>query len=777
MGAQQDSSTRRPLDVRHKIGLKAVRVSHRHAGWVVVHDPVASKYHRLREDEYFLLTLLDGHCSLDDLRDHYQTRYPNRRVRPGQLNALLFRFHESGLTISHSAGQGTSLLRRADQDRRQKIWSTLSQWLFLRFPGVDPAPVMRWLMPIARPWLSWPGIITLTAFVASAALLMLVHRDRYVAELPSAGQWMTMQNALILAAVVALTKIAHELGHALVSERFGAKCRSIGPMLLVFTPALYCDTSGSWLIADRWKRACIALAGIGTEIIIASVAAWVWVMTPVGLVHTIASHVMVVCGISTVVFNANPLLRYDGYYLLSDWTDMPNLSQRAKRAWGRMLSSVFLGLPANRNQGEPADHSGWLLLYAAASLAYRWVLMFTIIGFIWVWLRPYGLEIIGQCMAIFAIASMALGTIVPLKRFWTNPMNRRKARWSRILIWAVILIAVGFAGTIPLPRSVATAVRFSPLNETRVHLTSGGVLTRVVVQPGDKVLKGDLLAELTNPDVQRECLDAASALRDQETRLEGLRSSQTLVPEASHQLPAAEALRDELASRLKAAQRRRDALAVNAPCDGTVMVAQSNPTGGISGPNGMESLDADANPLGLQPESNPAIDRTAVRLASWSGDPTSPENIGCTLEAGTELLAIIPSEHSSSNSDSPETSDIPWRAEAVVTAVQRRRMRPGQTVTLIRDNAPTEVLLGKIADIAEETYDARVDTPRRDHRQADSAVRTPQTSYLVNISLVDSPTNDDLTLLGGSGKAKIRVEPASLWQRIYEVLSSLFRFR
>lgn len=783
MNTGTDSSTRRPLGIQHKVGLKAVRVSHRHAGWVVVHDAISGQYHRLREDEYFLLTLLDGQCSLDDLRDEYQARYPNRRVRPNQINALLFRFHESGLTVSQSVLQGEPLLQRADADRRQKRLAMASQWLFMRFPGVDPAPIMRILMPIVRPLLAPFGMIACLALVLSAAVMMLVHRQRYLAELPASHEWLTLQNAMILAVVVAITKVAHELGHAVVSERFGAKCRSIGPMLLVFTPALYCDTSGSWMIPSRVRRAAVALAGIATEVLIASIAAWVWLRTPAGLPHTIASHVMIVCGVSTIVFNANPLLRYDGYYLLSDLTDMPNLAQRAQRRWGEFLSRVFLGVETGAPH-EPADRSTWLLAYAVASLAYRWVLMATIIGFIWISLSPYGLEIIGQMIALVAAASMLLAGLVPLRRFWNNPMNRRHIRPRRAIAWCTLLAAMAFAGTVPLPRHVYSTVRILPEQETRVHLTSPGILSQIHVVPGQTVRRGDVLAELSNPEIELEVLEAESDVRQQTMRLEGLRASRTLVPEASSQLPAAEALLDEMRDRLAAANRRRDSLTITAPCDGVVMVAQSNPESASDA-----LLDADANPLDIGPGLNPTMDRTAVRLASWSGFPTSKENGGCLLEAGTELLSIASLDTEFSRPvRSPQLGEPPfadqqtppcirWRGEAVVRSVQRQRISLGDEALMIRDSSPNQVFRGRVNQISEETFDPRIDAPRRDHHRADQTTRTPGTSYVIEIAIDNSVIAPATCVAGASGRVKIEVESASVWQRIYELLSSSFRFR
>jgi putative peptide zinc metalloprotease protein len=416
-------------------------------------------------------------------------------------------------------------------------------------------------------------------------------------------------------------------------------------------------------------------------------------------------------------------------------------------------------------------------VYAVASIAYRWVLMATIIGFIWISLRPYGLEIIGQSLALFAAATMLWSGLVPLRRFWSNPVNRRKARPRRVLAWCVMLIATAYAGTIPLPRQVVSAVRFLPEQETRVHLTTPGVLREIHVAPGQTVSRGDVLAELSNPEVELEVLEAESDVAEQTLRLEGLRASQTLVPEVSSQLPAAEALLEEMQTRLASAKRRLDSLTITAPCDGIVMVAQSNPQSSAD-----SSLDADANPLDVGPGFNPAVDRTAVRLASWSGYPTAMENSDCLLEAGTELLSIVSGEivsrdAASETSEPTPTSPISWQAEAVVRSIERQRIQVGDQVWMIRDASPTEFFPGRVVRISEETFDPRVDSPRRDHQRADRVSRTPETSYVVRIAMKDRDTAPPACVTGATGRAKFAVSPASIWQRIHELFSRSFRFR
>lgn len=745
------------MAVQHQVGLKAVRVSHRHAGWVNVHDPVSGKYHRLREDEYFLLCQLDGERSLDQLRDDYQSRYPNRRVKASQINALLFRFHESGLTLSHATGQGDPLLLRADKERRGRWIALASQWLFIRFPGFDPQPVMRWLSPLVRPVLSYAGFAVLALFAFVSAIAMIVHREDFVRELPAASQWLTMQNAILLAIVVGVTKIAHELGHAAVSERFGAKCRSIGPMLLVFTPALYCDTSASWMIPSRWKRASVALAGIATELTIASICVWVWLYSAPGLIHTIASHVIVVCGVSTVFFNANPLLRYDGYYLLSDLTDVPNLGQRANRRLSSLTASWLLGVPQSDAPSEPADESWWLLFYGIASVIYRWMLMFTIIAFIWIALRPHGLEIVGQLAAIMAVMSMTFAAAKPLQKFLSNPTQRRKIRVSRFALSLTTIAGVIALGFVPFQLQTIVSARIVPKSEARVFVSSAGQLDEMHVRPGQTVQKGDTIAQLRNPVFRRQLIDAKGTLRQQEIRIQALRQSQTLVPEAADHLASAEETLAQLRDEVRSIEKKIVGLEVTSPRAGIVVAAPGNRVQPAA-----TSLRADDDRLETDADRLPSQERTDVRLASWSGHPTDPENLNCFFAAGTELASIADTQS--------------WVAEAPVDSATAARVSIGAPAQMIWDAAPKCLLKGKVVNVSDERFDPAIDSIRRDHPDGTQKQLSPETRFLVQVE-IDVPDNSPAWPVGSVGRLSIEMPRLSFWSRVAESLASVFRFR
>src|SRR4029077_13640502 len=165
-------------------------------------------------------------------------------------------------------------------------------------------------------------------------------------------------------------KALHELGHGYAVKAFGGTVHEIGIMFLVFAPMPYVDASAASEFRSKWQRALVGAAGMLVEVFIAALALYVWLAVEQGLVRAFAYNVIVVAGISTVIFNGNPLLRYDGYYILSDLLEIPNLAQRATRYWGHLVYSYLFRTEGQEFSGTPGERA-WFLFYAPSAFAYR----------------------------------------------------------------------------------------------------------------------------------------------------------------------------------------------------------------------------------------------------------------------------------------------------------------------------------------------------------------------------------------------------------------------
>ncbi len=731
------TSSKPVIAVRVRADLVAIETRHKHESAVVVKDPVAMKYHRLRPDEYFILERLDGTRSLEQLAREYEVAYLPQKVSQSEINQLLFRFHQAGLTLSDATSQGDRLGERRAKEIRQKRLQQLSSLLFIRFPGVDPEPFLRRIYPWIRPLLSPVALVAAALFCLSAGMAFLVHWGQFTSEFPSVGNWLRMESLLLLAVVISGTKILHELGHALACKHFGGECHQIGPMLLVFTPALYCDTSDSWMLPNRWARAAVGLAGIATELLLASIATWFWIMTGEGVIHSIAMNVMLVCGVSTVVFNANPLLRYDGYYVLSDLCDVPNLGERSRRLLAGICGRLFAGIREESSESFSLFGSALMLAYAVAAATYRWVLTLVIVWFVSQMLRPYGLQSLGQLLCVFAIVGMLYGLLRPPFTFLQNPVRRGKIQMNRLFVTLCASVVLVFAAMLPLPTSISSTARIVPRDQTSVYVSTPGTLAKIHAEMGSHVEKGDKIATLVNHEVETQYLQALGRVQTQTSLVEALKQSRFDSDEAANELPAAESLLKDLQDQLCSRQSRREALDIHAKSSGRLIAGAR------------------------RPEERFASDETAFHLVNWSGYPTDAENSGSYLQSGTELLAIVTSNK--------------WDAEIVMSQSEIQRIAVGAKVTLALQSRPASVFRASVSEISLAQWTPEMNTPRWDDPNAVRTQTPAATSYVVRARIEDSDVKH--LLAGTSAISSVDAEPISLVGRVVRALNALMRFR
>lgn len=724
------------LRLRRRYDLAVVSTRHKNESAVVIKDPIALKYHRLRPDEYFVLELLDGTRTLSQIRDAYQKRWAPQKVKLTEINQLLFRFHQNGLTQSDAAGQGDRLSERRWTDRKRKWMQSISGVLFIRFPGIDPEPILRGLYPIARPIMGWFGTCLALLVCVLAGATFLIQWERFHAEFPAMHQWLRLESIIVLAAVIGGTKVLHELGHAITCKHFGGECHQIGPMLLVFAPALYCDTSDSWMLPSRWQRAMVGMAGIATEVFLAAIATFVWANTGPGLPHYVAMNVMLVCGVSTVLFNANPLLRYDGYYVLSDLCDVPNLGERSRKLLAGDFNRLFLGVDEPSEEAYSRSTRFWLTVYGFAATTYRWGLTLLILWFVSLILRPYRLESVGKMLCAFAAGGLLFTLLRNPYHFLRHPARRRLIRMKRVLTSLCLLSLVIAGAMYPLPSGESAEGRIIPRSETVVYVSSPGHLSELLRGPGQLVSQDDVIAVLTNPDVELQRLEIQGRRDTQKQLVEALRRSQLDSPDAANELPSAEALLADLETQLRTREKRVEALSIRAPASGKLLAAPRR-----------------KNPV-------PSDQETRVSLVNWSGDPTEVENRGCFLESGVELMSIA--------------ADDQWDVELVMTQTQIERIDLGAEVKLVLESTPEQTITGTLTDISRSQWTAPDNAYRRDDPDAVRQGQPVTTSYVVRVEL--SPT--DLPLITGAAvAARVHAEPISLFGRGSRLINRLLRFR
>jgi putative peptide zinc metalloprotease protein len=302
-----------------------------------------------------------------------------------------------------------------------------------------------------------------------------------------------------------VVKVIHEFGHGLSCKAFGGECHQMGALFMCFSPSLYCNVTDAWTLANKWQRILISFAGIYVELMIAALSTFVWWYTPHWpFVNNIALCLMTLCSVSTFMFNANPLMRFDGYYMLADWMEVPNLREKCNRFLGNLVAEKCLGVEIPP-QPYMAPVRKWLFaIYAVTSWIYRWVITFSIVMFLTTWLKPYNMESIGYMLAIGSLAAM-IGW--PIYRLIRSTMQRGRLpdmKRTRVIITCSVLalvVAAFFFLPLPISRVLETGVvRVQDgqiINITVPEL--GGILVEQYVQDGDVVREGQDLAVFVNP--------------------------------------------------------------------------------------------------------------------------------------------------------------------------------------------------------------------------------------------------------------------------------------
>ncbi|MBA4031105.1 MAG: hypothetical protein C0478_09490 [Planctomyces sp.] len=603
----------RPIPALCRRDLRFHEVEYGGASYQVVEDPVSLQYTRLREDQFRLLAAMDGTRSLQELLSQMKSLFPQRVWTLPGLQQAIADFHRKGLVVADRPGQGSVLRKRKSEEWRKKLLGVLMQPLSIKFPGIGTTPWLEWVYAMTV-WLLHPVSLVMVAAVCLWAwtLLLLNLRD-FEAGLPAFQQFFGWRNLSAMWLTLACAKGVHELGHAVVCRHFGAKCHEVGLMLLLLSPCLYCDVTDSWTLNSKWRRIAISAAGMGVEFVLSSLAILVWYYTSGGWWHHLALNLFFVTAVTTVVFNANPLMKLDGYYILSDWLEIPNLRARADKRLAELCETLFLGRDLPRAALEPEPPRWWFPLYAMACLAYLVLVMAGSLWFVSLLLRPQQLDSIGVVLAALMVGLMTGRALHKTgKSVWSK--DKKPVKRGRLILAVGFLVALlGMVLSIPVPGwgHAACVVESHELREVRTSVP--GRIVRVLAQPGERIAVGDVLVDLENPEIEQQGLLLRSQLATERVRREAAAARDDAALRA-----LSEAALIGLEEQLKEQELAESRLTVRAPVGGVLV---------------------EPPPV----EGEPQTPRRR-QLGAWSGLPLAPDNGGAFLEVGTLVGVVAPAE-------------------------------------------------------------------------------------------------------------------------------------
>jgi len=742
-------STQRPIPLAVRADLVIKRIDYLGVGYWVVKDPAGLKYFRLQQEQYHVLNLLNGERSLEQLREEMLRIMPTVRLQLSDIQHLITDLHEKGLVASNRSGQGASLIKKQRDEKKKKFFNTLKSLLYLRLPGWDPETTLNVIYPFFR-WMFSPfGVFLWVAVVVTSWAMLAVQFDLFRSELPKFQQFFGWPNLLYLWITLSASKIIHEFGHGLSCKHFGGECHEMGVMLLVFSPCLYCDVSDSWMLRSKWPRIMIGAAGMYIEIMLSAFAIFIWRYTDQGLLHNLALNIFFVTTITTVIFNANPLMRFDGYYMMSDFLEIPNLRPKADKLLRESFAWYCLGIESKPDPFMPETGKAWFICFAIAAGIYRWFIVIAITVFLYTVLKPYGLQSIGATLAVVSISTIVFSMVSNLYKIITapriEPMSKPKIAFS-----LTILFCVGYAVlSLPMPLHIEATYIIEPLDVKHIYTQTPGELTEMPVKAGDRVEGTQVVARMRNPDLEDQERDLLNKIAlqkiERETQKEIGNEGQMSL--AMNQIAA-------LTDQLEEVQQRLGALTIKAEISGTIVEPPRVP--------------------------EPTIETSRKQLSTWNGTPLEPKNIGATIDERTHLLSVAPSNLFQAIV-LIDQGDINELSQAELVARLEDSEQKHQLIQLKFDHLPSRTYEGHIQEVSKNPLEY---VPEQLSNKLGGDLPTVTDSQgrerllsSVYQATVELDEDTDLLRSGMRGLARFRVEERTAGQWLWRYINQTFHFR
>lgn len=537
---------------------------HRHVyrgqEWYVLQDISAGRYHRFSAEAYLIIGLMDGERSLDDIWNLACERLGDDMPTQEEVIALLGQLHRADALMADISPDIAELIERRDQERRTRFWGQLRSPLSIKVPLLDPERFLNQTFPLVRPLFGWLGL-TLWLFLAVWALTLLGPNWAALTADVS-DRVFSLENLTLIWFLYPLLKIIHELGHAYAVKRWGGEVHEVGIMFLVLMPVPYVDASASLAYGSKYQRMLVGAAGILVELLLAALALIAWSHMEAGPARSVAYNVLLICGVSTLLFNGNPLLRFDAYYVLSDFLEIPNLGARGNRYLGYLFQKIVLGLKGLVSPAHTQGEARWLGGYALAAFLYRVYISVKIILFV-----AGKFFFIGIVLAIAATVSMVLTPLFKITKAWFNDPKLQAGR-NRALLFGGISAATLFLLLMvwPCPSfTVVSGVVWVP-EDARVFAGANGFVRQVAMTSGSLVDIGVPLIIAEDPELASKVQILAAQLEEYQARY---RSSLSL------ERAETELLLDEIArleGELANAKARRHDLVVRSPAKGVFLI-------------------------------------------------------------------------------------------------------------------------------------------------------------------------------------------------------------
>jgi len=534
--------------------------------WHVLQDPTANQFSRLSTSAYSFVSMLDGRRTVAEVWHACNEQLGDDAVTQGEAIQLLGQLYTSNLLAAELPPDAEGLLQRYRKRRTREVQGYVMNLLFARIPLIDPDRFLD-------RWVSVFGLIftktglALWLILISAGLYFLAGRAGELVN-SAAGMFDPASLPFLYLGLV-IAKVFHEFGHAFSCKRFGrlaggGEVHVMGIMFLVFTPLPYVDVSSTWAFRSKWHRITVGAAGMFVELALAAVAAIVWAHTRQGtVVNAVCYNIMFIAGVSSLLFNGNPLLRYDAYYILSDLLEIPNLSQRSKDYIYYLVKRYIWSVRQARNPAHSSGERAWMVFYGIASTIYR-IFIFSMILLFLTDRRPKPLAIVAIG---FGVVAAFTWLCIPLGKFirylaTSGDLARQRPRAVASTLIFIVAVFIG-VGLIKVPNRCRVEGIVEPVHMAAVFVEEDGFVKDFLPSGRRVGPDGPVILRCENPGLEARHEQLLAERRRLRAKL---RVARTQEPSAAQILAERFAALDE---QIRRVEKQIASLSIHASLSGT----------------------------------------------------------------------------------------------------------------------------------------------------------------------------------------------------------------
>lgn len=459
--------------------------------WYVLRDSFNNNYFRVTPEAYGFVAKLTPDKTVQDVWEECLEVHKEKAPSQDDVISLLAQLHSANLLYFKNPPKNEFVFERYREKKQKELQNKLLSLIAVKIPLWNPDRWLEKMMPFIRIVFSGKGFCLwlLVVFFGIKAFI-----ENFQQAYDQTQGILAQSNLIFIYLALAFLKCFHEFGHAMLSKRFGGFVPTLGVMFLVFTPLPFMDATTSWFFQNRWQRILVGSAGMMVDLFFAAIAAILWANTGDGLVHSLAFNIMIVGSVSSLLFNCNPLLRFDAYYMLSDALEIPNLYQRSRRQWAYWGEKYLFGVEDAASPSDTVQEASWLALYGISSFVYRMFLTIAIILFLADKVIALGFFV--------AVLSIVAGILMPLKKmifYLVSSTKLSKTRKRAVSVSVLIAAAVCcFIGLYPVSYTIRAPGIVKSRDYYKVYATTEGKVEEIHFDSGDFVRAGEIIATLSN---------------------------------------------------------------------------------------------------------------------------------------------------------------------------------------------------------------------------------------------------------------------------------------